>query len=91
MERRPCDIDSGLPPVKGGCRWTLDVPGFYWWGGSPARDDRRDGFYSPMRRHVRDTLRAAVREYNAYGETDTTTDDRRSSPRHSLWSGGYWD
>jgi hypothetical protein len=53
------------------------------------REHFREGYFVPERRHVRDTLRNAVKDYNANGDTDIEPINRQT--RRSMWNGGWWD
>jgi hypothetical protein len=56
----------------------------------PALNKREiaTGCHQPERAHVRDTLRAAVRDYNTNGHTDIEVERRQR--RRTMWNGGAW-
>lgn len=76
-----CDIDTR----NGHCyRW--DRTNHDTWDRRPSNDMVHDLFTAPERAHVRDALRGALRDYNAYGETDLEPVTRQS--RRAAWATG---
>lgn len=88
-----CTID--LPRTKNygdnhyTCTWELDYGYNYLYGGMSV-EERHQTYYNPLRTLERDTLRKAVKEYNATGdiEYDIFFQDRY---QHQMLNGGYWD
>lgn len=68
------------------CYWKV-VPDWKWWMAPPPKWYRDHVWNNPQRVDKRDTLRKAIQEYRATGETDVET--RNEQHRHSAtWS--YW-
>ncbi len=81
-----CDLDD----PGGRCTWR--VP--HWLAGYPLCQPPDTSclhmfYYGPDRAQARDALRAAAREYNTFGMTETEPITRQV--RHSPWGGGWWD
>ena len=84
VAERACDIDTR----DGRCyRWDRDH--VYRYYSRPGQAEIHSRYFGPERAHVRDALRAAARDYAAYGDTDLEPLTRQN--RRSTWSGDYWD
>jgi hypothetical protein len=89
-----CDLDEWLADYHAGfySRWhscDMDLLNAKWFD-EPTREDRRDGWYGPVRMRDRDDSIRMRKEYNSSG----TVDDEVWLPRdhrHSCFNGGYWN
>ena len=57
-------------------------------GYNGRREQQHDYYYNPERRNMRDDLRAALREYNTFGEVEV--DPVNQQHRHAPFAGGWW-
>lgn len=71
------------------CTWELNYGYSYLYGGMSVKD-RHITYYNPLRTLERDTLRVAVKEYNATGDLEDGVffQDRW---QHGMLGGGHWD
>lgn len=87
-----CDIDDRHSHGWRGACTYYPLDRHHWrqsYGNLHMRERVNIGYYSPERAHVRDVLRDAVRDFNAYGETDVEPVGRQH--RHAHWGSGWWD
>ena len=89
-----CDLSEWLADYSdgpwnrfGGCDMNLVSTK---WFDEPTRQDRRDGWYGPIRRRDREDANRMRKEYNSSG----TVDDEVWLPRHhrhNCFNGGWWN
>lgn len=70
------------------CYWAAPYDRTWWYERPPSKKDRHFDWFGPDRAQARDECRAAMRDYNANGDTelDVVTD----SPRHAGKQGYWW-
>lgn len=83
-----CDLDNTDDPRANRCSYWIDEHRNYWTT-PPSRERVHLHYFGPERAAVRDSLKSAMREYNATGEVEADPPTRQA--RRSTWAGGWWD